>query len=169
MLPDMPALVKCRECKYLFWIDDAEKLDEIELRSEKSKWQSATNYDHPSWSEYLAFATTNNLSREQERYIRMRTWWKMNDSIRNTQEAERDLRSSEEFKSNLVALLGVLEEADPEERLLKAEAARELGQFEKCQILLQFEFPDAMRHAVLVISELNRQHNTRVAELITKE
>ena len=169
MLPDIPALVKCPKCAFLFWIEDAQKLGEIEPCSEERKRYDPINYDYPCWYEYLNFVATHTLSKEQEQYIRVRAWWAMNDSMRMRSNSEDTVKVTDEFNSNLIALRGLLDDSKPEGRLMKAEIARELGHFEECQILLQAKFPTEMRYAVSLIRDLSHQRKTQVAKLIIEE
>jgi hypothetical protein len=54
---------------------------------------------------------------------------------------------------NLEALDALLDEADPDQRIVKAEIARELGNFDECMLLLSYQF-EGYERAVGFIKEL---------------
>ena len=59
----------------------------------------------------------------------------------------------------------MLDESEEDDRLMKAEALRELGEFAQAEELLVFKFDEEMTHAVDVIRELIRNGVTAVTEI----
>lgn len=166
MFPAMLSLVKCRKCKSLFWIENADKVEEMKP-FEMDRYSSDTMiYDSPTWSDYINFTKSHVLTIEQEKYVRMQAWWGINDFVRyDTAQKELDSVVYKFFISNLEALHNILNELDIEERLIKAEVLRELGRFNDCLVLLKFSFSEDLLHAVSVIGDLCRQCKTHVTEL----
>ncbi|MGA1204776.1 MAG: hypothetical protein ACO3ZW_03060, partial [Opitutales bacterium] len=59
----------------------------------------------------------------------------------------------------------LLDEDDPNERLMRAEVCRESGKFDEAKRLLSFVFPDDYQTAVKIISGLCEEQNIQVARL----
>ena len=55
---------------------------------------------------------------------------------------------------NLKALSAMLDESEPDQRILKAEIARELGEFDECLRLLSYQFDEGYEYAVGFIKKL---------------
>ena len=92
------------------------------------------------------------LPKDKEIYLRMRAWWAANDVWRwlpNPKPA-----FSKEQVKNLKALSALLDESEPDQRILKAEIARELGSFDECLLLLSYQFDRSYDHAVGFIKNL---------------
>jgi hypothetical protein len=58
---------------------------------------------------------------------------------------------------NLKAMSSLIDEADSDQRLLKAEIARELGNFEECLLLLSYQFDKGYDRAVDFIKKLEEE------------
>jgi hypothetical protein len=133
MLPDHPALVKCPVCAGLFWVDEAKEVD-VGFDAAIGKPQVLA----PSEKEMLNFLGGQAMPKEKEIYLRMRCWWLANDAWRWVQ-SPKPAFSLEQMK-NLDALSALFDESLPGHRILKAEIARELGNFEECLLLLSYQF-----------------------------
>jgi hypothetical protein len=75
---------------------------------------------------------------QQERTLRILAWWRRNDAFRDVPQSA---AASTEIASgpcsrNLEALASVLDEENEDDRLMKAEVFRELGQFESAKLAL---------------------------------
>jgi hypothetical protein len=55
---------------------------------------------------------------------------------------------------NLKILATLLDESGPDQRILKAEIARELGNFAECQLLLSYQFDRGYERAVGLVRKL---------------
>jgi hypothetical protein len=147
MLPDHPALVKCPLCRGLFWIDEAKELD-VGFDAAKGKEQVMA----PSEKEMLNFLAGLGLPKDQEIYLRMRAWWVANDVWRwlpNPKPA-----FSPEQVKNLESLSALFDESEPNQLILKAEIARELGRFDECLLLLSYQFDEDYGFVVGFIKKL---------------
>jgi len=113
--------------------------------------------------------------RDREVELRLHAWWASNDKARgispskgstaahDAQTPARAAGSPEE--ANLRRLLEILNADEPEERLLKAEAARELGDFDAASRLLEGPLPDDQGPIAARIRELVEARRTTVAEI----
>lgn len=150
MLPMLPELVKCPDCRWLFWMADAKKLSELEGWAVEPKWANAKSTVDPVEDDYLAAARAKGVSRPHQLYARKRAWWLANDAVR--ERPDRSLTWSGVRRENLEKLSALINEQEECEIILKAEIARELGQFETCAKLLArtFKGKDCESYAAFV-------------------
>jgi hypothetical protein len=147
MLPDHPWLVKCPVCSRLFWVDEAVEVD--------SGFDAAIGKQQvlaPSGKEMLEFLSGPALSADKELYLRMRAWRSANDAWRWNPNATPEF--SKDQVQNLKALSDMLDEKEPNQRILKAEIARELGEFDECLGLLSHPLDERYGYAVGFIKKL---------------
>jgi hypothetical protein len=147
MLPDHPALVKCPVCGGLFWVDEAKEVD-VGFEAAEGKQKVLA----PSEKELIPYLASETLPKEKEVYLRMRVWWMANDALRRVPDAKPAF--SKEQVKNLDALSALFDESDPNQRILKAEIARELGNFEECLLLRSYQFKEGYDWAVRFIKKL---------------
>jgi hypothetical protein len=100
-----------------------------------------------------------------EKFIRINIWWSFNDYIRNGHEKDISSDMQKLNAENLIALLKILDESDNNELLMKAEALRNLGQFEESkQLLDRISDNDIGWVKEKLLAEINKQ-NTQVFQL----
>jgi len=162
MMPDQPSLVKCPHCGSLLWIDELEKLGETEQWSGGSEFKGSKPYHVPDSEAYMRLLKERTHNPEKEIYLRLRAWWAGNDARRET---DQKMPLSEEEIGNLQAVSDLLDEQDPNDRLMKAEIMRELGRFDEAKRLLDHPFDDEYVQAFEIISDLVAQKNPFVAEM----
>jgi hypothetical protein len=166
MLPDEPRLVKCRHCGSLVWIEEEKQVGEIDPWCSENPgndaFEDARPAKTPTLRDYVGFLKAGISDKEKERYVRLRAWWAGNDGRRKSNKTK-PLTSFE--SNNLRAFATLLPEADDNDRLMKAEALRELGQFEEAEKLLAAEFESEFAKVVSTIRELNEKRNAGVAEI----
>jgi len=166
MLPDRSWLVKCPNCGTLFWIDEAREL------GRKYQWDKKGLFGLepkiPSEADFLNLLAADKLTEEKERYARQQAWWKANDSIREAENAAVEFSPLQE--KNLLALIEILDEKDPGQRIAKAEIYRELGRFEACVRLLSQPFDkDHHNEVAAFIRKLSAQKVRTVREIVFEE
>lgn len=147
MLPEQPWLAKCPMCGGIFWVEEAHQVD-IGFNAAKDMPQA----ELPPEKELLDFVAGHVLPKDKVIYLRMRAWWAANDAWRwlpNPKPA-----FSKEQVKNLKVLSEMLDEADPDQRILKAEIARELGNFEECLLILSYQFDKGYDRVVGFIRKL---------------
>lgn len=157
MLPDRPWLVVCPYGNHVFWIDEAPQ-------------EASTEFDIPTptlptTEQYYAFLESDNLEKEKEIYIRNRIWLNSNDPYRNV-EANENYTWSTKDTDNVIRLTELFDDTNPWQRILKAEAYRELRMFDKCISTLefQFDFMDQIRSDLIRDLAINKV--SRVKEVI---
>ena len=106
----------------------------------------------PSEKDLLDYLVGQNLPRKQEKYLRFRAWWAANDTWRWLPNPKSDF--SKEQVKNLKALSALLDESDSDQRIFKAEIARELGNFAECLLLLSYQFDKGYDRTVGFIRKL---------------
>lgn len=148
MLPENPLLRKHPTTGELFWTGECEEIAEEDPWGEEFK--DVPFAETPTLSDYQA-AIKAGLAEtpKKERYVRTHAWWAANDAVRHggKSEAAPDVE-------NLNRLLELLDQNEPNQRLMAAEIHRELGDFEHCGNLLHFEFPRGYMKAVELIRRL---------------
>jgi hypothetical protein len=147
MLPDHPWLAKCPMCNFLFWIDESVEVDSG-FDAAKGKQQVMA----PSEKEILEFISGPAFPANKELYVRVSAWRSANDAWRRNPNATPAF--SKEQVQNLKSLSAMLDESEPNQRILKAEIARELGEFDECLGLLSHPFDEGYAHAVGFIKKL---------------
>lgn len=137
MLPDFPNLTKCKKCNNIFWLSDLNPIGEYgryaEKNSiEKSLWETA---------ESVAFLDVNDLfvalgmtkDSKQEKTIRIWIWWTFNDRIRKGgEDLFVEANEKERWDKNCRVLISILNDTDINEKLMKADLYRNLGEFDNC-------------------------------------
>jgi endogenous inhibitor of DNA gyrase (YacG/DUF329 family) len=159
MLPDHPLLAKCPACQRLFWIDESVEVD-TGFDAAKGKQQVLK----PSEKDVLEFLSGPALPRDKELYVRVWAWRSANDAWRRVPNGTTTF--SEVQVKNLKALSDMLDEKEPNHRILKAEIARELGEFDECLGLLSHPFDERYGHAVGFIKKL-AEEKVRVVRSIS--
>ncbi len=160
MLPVVPWLAKCPHCRSLIWLDEQEKIEESEPWMPLGEDQLPVTT--PTLQDYLTAVSTPVTDAKKERYIRMHAWWAGNDLRR---EGDKAVPMSDEEIANLRALLALLDDTNENDRLMKAEAMRELGMFAEAESLLAGPFCGELMRAVEIIRDLNQKRDSNVAEL----
>jgi hypothetical protein len=159
MLPNHPWLVKCPVCSGLFWVDETVEVD-TGFDAAKGKKQLLA----PSEKDLLGFLSGPGLPKDKEIYLRMRAWWAANDVWRWVPNATPAF--SKDQVQNLHALSAMLDESEPNQRILKAEIARELGRFDECLGLLSHPIDEVYGYAVGFIKKLAEEKLRAVKVLV---
>ena len=159
MLPDHPLLAKCPVCSGLFWVDEAVEVD-TGFDAAKGKQQVWA----PSEKDLLGFLAGPALPGDKEIYLRITAWRSANDVWRRIPNATPAFSKNQE--QNLKALSDMLDEKEPNQRILKAEIARELGNFDECLGLLSHPFDERYGYAVGFIKKL-AEEKVRVVRSIS--
>jgi hypothetical protein len=181
MRPDYPVVTKCGRCYTIYWVEDARQLGELPLRAADAPgdWHDAPGLTHLSVDD-LSQALSAGLGDfpERERHLRIRLWWAINDMIRYRPSGGSPLaleRASQEYEQhrvtmvdNCVRLAELLDEGRPEHRIMKAEIARELGQFGEARRLL-LHVPDEYAWVARQLAELVADGDSSIHRLFQQE
>lgn len=169
MWPTRLRLVLCPHCCGVLWLDEQEFVGELvpwATPGMSAVYNEALSCLDPAFDDYLTAIGRADTDRGKERYLRLHAWWAGND-VRRNGDATTPLSASE--TTNLNALVKLLDEADDYERLVKAEAIRELGQFEDALVHLSHPFPSELLDKVRSISLLAKQRKSMVEEVKTND
>jgi hypothetical protein len=144
MMPEPPTVAVCGTCGEPYWLAEAEELGHIgsgwgedDDEGGDPAWASAPRVQEPSEAGYYA-ALASGLAKdpEQEKTLRILAMWKRNDPLRD---APQDVGPglSAAARQNLEALANLLDGDADDERLMRAEALRELGDFDAAKQVLE--------------------------------
>jgi len=175
-LPDFPALVKCPHCETLLWIDELEEIGEFEPWNEGDEFSGSRARVTPSADDYFALLEAEILEPDKEMYVRLRAWWAGNDRRRpglfKRRRGRRNKRKRRPLSdgeiANLRELADLLDESDDRQRVLKAEAMRELGLFDEAVSLLDHPFEGDWRIMAETIEGLAAKEDAFVADVPTQ-
>jgi hypothetical protein len=117
---------------------------EKEGRSRLEEWLAAEQVRELSEVEYLRALLQGLASdRRQEIHLRLKAWWAGNDPLRDIAAGERPgFERSPAAVENLERLSCLLSDRSPEDRLMQAEIAREMGHFDEALRLLHLRLPN---------------------------
>jgi len=144
MLPRPPAVVKCSRCPECYWLADAREVGEFDPWEEGAEaadpaWKNATFVEEPTEEEYdRAIAGTLAKTPERERSLRIFAWWRANEPYRDPPESAEITPQphSDAYRRNLKSLVGMMDENEENDLLMKAELLRELGRFDAAKDVL---------------------------------
>jgi len=151
----------------LLWMDEQERVGEIdpwnlETKKEVERFEDVPPPSMPTAGDYRGLLAAGPHDRQKERYLLIRAWWAGNDKRRESKDSG---SLSEPEIVNLRVLVASLDESDNEDRIMKAEALRELGMFHEAEAVLARPVDPAMARAVSLIRDLCRQRISIVTEI----
>ncbi|MDR7332247.1 hypothetical protein [Roseateles asaccharophilus] len=178
MLPRFPAITRCTADGPIFWVSSAKVLGSLApwrdgAASAPPSWRRAATVRELTGDEFLQ-AIDQGLGDTPDKlsHLRHRAWWAANLTHRPRSEgaapvAASDFAPGSAARANLEALAAAQDESNPEQRLTKAEALRELGRFDEAgQLLDSGHFKDSrLQPWVTLIQERIRLRDARVARL----
>ena len=158
-------LVACPHCSRLFWCEDAKQVGEIRFSANCEKdskaFRGARETQSPAEDGLYALLCGKQKDREREMRVRLLALQATNDRWRNDTTAP---AVSERARQNMMALADMLDEKDQSNRLLKAEIARELGDFAGAKRLLEAEFDAENSKKAAFLRKLAKARNKKVAK-----
>jgi len=192
MLPAVPEVTKCSKCDYIFFLRAAVAVGEYDQwrwpprqaeRSVPQEWYEAPDIVFMSTDDYyLALSKQLYSDRGEEMYLCQMAWHTTNHQLRQlpvtsrtatlfrtpnkpTATQENVVVASSTTVKILDRLLALLDEQVPDERILKAEALRELGRLEEALVILKDPFPEKLQELASFIRSLAEQGLFQVMEL----
>lgn len=186
MWPATVRISRCSSCARVFWLDDATQLGQLEdpfyahIRAgsegaplqqdpRTEAWRRAPRIgrsDEDVKTLLEALAEVDASATDRIRHLRMRLWHRLNDARRDGA-MPADQEHQEFFRPNLDALGALLDDSDANDRLLKGEVSRELGEFGSALALLEAPFEGAMQRAADQIRKHAQRHHAEVFVLDT--
>jgi hypothetical protein len=169
--PDMPmykppvALMKIGAGgdREYFWPEDCEEVGRIgHFESKKGRWDEVEFADAATEADMMyALAWGLADTPKKEKRLRIDLWHVGNDHIRGGKKQE----LPQIHLDNLKVLLSLFSDEKPIDRLMKAEAFRELGMFDQALKTLEFEFDEDFQITRDAIKELAMTGSVQVTEL----
>lgn len=190
MMPPRLFIAECRTCLKIFWIKDSPLIGELdniisfdedyylqeEIKIKLQKLYNIPKDKYQLWKEIeyltqlnksqLMQAVKNRLwsNRDEEIYIRQNLWWKINDTVRNNSGGNLEDKDIAIFESNLKTLIDIYKN-EKSEIILKAEAYRELGEFERSSEILSSIQMDKKSLFIDVIKKANEERDRNVLSI----
>ena len=131
MYPDLPDVVRCKNCRGFYHSCEATVLKEISLYDDSGEYDEIEYIAHLVWEDYpeaLDSKVVNNP--DIEFCVRRRYWWAMNHFYRRKPKADEIPDwNTETYNKNAERLLGLCQ---GDNHLLQAELLRNLGEFDVC-------------------------------------
>ena len=137
MLPEPPRVVKCHDCRNCYWLADARKVGEVggwrpEAGATSPAWLAEPVVEEPAEEDYYRLLESGSpVAAKRLRVLRTLAWWRRNDTFRDAAPDDRPASAiaSGPCRSNLEALVDLLQQDNGDTALMRAEALRELGDF----------------------------------------
>ena len=166
MFPQTPALVRCAHCNAQLWLPEASEHGFANPPKMFENVAGAAEPIAPSENDYLeAIETGLAPDKEREIYCRLHAWHAFNDARRNEKNAADLSDLPDKIAANMKKLFAMLDRMQPNQRMLRAELARELGRFDEALALLNYDFGDDFAATSMLIRELARQNKAGVAQV----
>ena len=168
MMPSYPAYVGCPHCPESFWLEDTKEVgsiswgEEIEITDLGSKPVQQKNhvrYKNPTEEIYIQGLREANLSQEKEIYLRSKLMQIYNDVNRDQKVQKPAITPQVE---NWNRLLEILDPNDTQEKLLKVEIYREMGNFEEAKKAFTGEFDEEYMDTIDILDKLIEARDSRV-------
>jgi hypothetical protein len=149
----------CPECNAFMWLKKTKEVDRIQWEDLKSsKYSESKLYESPTIDNFMCALKDSTLNIHDEIYIRVKLLHALNDHFRR----KIPLPNLSDFsKENKLRLIGLLDETD-DNRLLKAELHRELGDFLSAMTILEGDFSPDRRWVVDALGKLCEDKNVNV-------
>ena len=167
MLPRPPAITKCHACDSTYWVADAKRVGEYTF------WESEDSNVDPTWKDapkieeltedeyYHAIDSGLGATTEKEKHLRLVTWWCSNDGFRDSSKSF-DQAPEDRCVENMRRLFDLLDTDDVNDRITKAEVARELGNFTEAIDLATTIDDEDTEHVKSFLLDLCHQQSTVV-------
>ncbi len=168
MMPSYPAYVGCPHCPASFWLEDTKEVgsiswgEEIEitdLGSNSVQQKNHVRYKSPSEEIYIQGLREANLSPEKEIYLRSKLMQLYND-VNRDQKIQKP--ASEAQIANWNRLFEILGSIETEQKLLKVEILREMGNFDEAKKAFTGEFDEEFMDTMDRLDKLIEARDARV-------
>lgn len=166
MMPSYPAYVGCPHCNESFWVEDTKVIKSLSWNEERELpdviFDSSHNpipYKKPTKTIYLQGLKNSNLSKENEIYLRTKLMQLYND-VNRDQKVQRP--STEAQIKNWKRLLEILGSELTQEKLLKIEIHREMGNFDEAKKCFTGEFDEDYMETMERLDKLIEARDSRV-------
>ncbi|CAM8334295.1 hypothetical protein MCEHALH13_00146 [Candidatus Methylopumilus universalis] len=166
MMPDYPAYAGCPHCKGTFWVDDTKVVNSLGYDEEREipdltldSNQTPIPYKNPTKKIYLQGLNDLNITKENEIYLRSKLMQIYNDVNRDQKVQHSPIDPQIE---NWNRLLEILDSKETQEKLLKVEIYREMGNFEEAKKAFTGEFDEEYMDTMDMLDKLIEARDSRV-------
>lgn len=159
MMPSYPAYIGCPHCTASFWIENTKIVGSFRWGEKLGKFENAKEYRRPTESIILIGLEEDGLSKENEIYLRTKLMQLYND-INRDQKVQRP--STEAQIKNWNRLLEILSSEPTQEKLLRVEIYREMGNFEEAKKAFTGEFDEEYMDSMDRLDKLIEACDSRV-------
>jgi hypothetical protein len=166
MMPEYPAYAACPHCKGNFWVDDTKVVKSFGYDEEREipdltldSNQNPIPYMVPTKKIYLQGLNDSNITKENEIYLRSKLMQIYNDVNRDQKVQKPAITPQIE---NWNRLLEILDPNDTQEKLLKVEIYREMGNFEEAKKAFTGEFDEEYMDTIDILDKLIEARDSRV-------
>lgn len=166
MMPSYPAYVGCPHCNASFWVDDTKIVKSFGWGEEREipefifdSNQNPVPFIEPTKTIYLKGLKDSNITKENEIYLRTKLMQLYND-VNRDQKVQRP--STEAQIKNWNRLLEILNSESTQEKLLKVEIYREMGNFEEAKKAFTGEFDEEYMDTMSMLDKLIEARDSRV-------
>ena len=137
MMVGPPAVVKCHACAKCYWLADAKEIGVVARDfpwkvQVTEAWKNAPEVEPPNPDDFFdAIEALLAKNRAREKSLRILAWWRANDGAREWRFPIKDIpaASPDGFRRNLLRLADLLTDDNDNDRLMRAEVLREMGDF----------------------------------------
>ena len=131
MLPEFPLIVKCKNCKMFYWLNEKNKVPELNFPNKTENVNiKADEAEFLSIDEYQEIIDSKfNENEDEHKYFRMRLWWAFNDKLRENNNEDFSESENKLFEFNCLKLIDILNKDDINEKIMIAELYRNIGNF----------------------------------------
>ena len=166
MMPEYPAYVGCPHCKASFWVENTKIVKSFGYNEEREipdltldSNQNPIPYKDPTKKIYLQGLEDLHITKENEIYLRSKLMQIYNDVNRDKKIQH---PATEEQIQNWNRLLDILDPNDSQEKLLKVEVYREMGNFEEAKKVLAGELDEDYMDTITILEQLIEASDSRV-------
>ena len=166
MMPNYPTYVGCPHCKDTFWVDDTKIVKSFGWGEEREipefifdSNQNPAPYIEPTKTIYLKGLKDSNISKENEIYLRTKLMQLYNDVNRDQKIQQQPTKPQ---VKNWNRLLEILDSESTQEKLLKVEIYREMGNFEEAKKAFKGKFDEEYTDTIDILDKLIEARDFRV-------
>ena len=130
MLPEFPAIVKCKKCNTFFWLNEDNEVNYDFNDSDKAEFLSAYEY-------YEANNSNVHNNKDELQFLKIELWHKYNDRIRENKDLFLEKNDKEIYENNCLDLIELLDKGNINNKFIVAELYRNMRNFNECKNMLE--------------------------------
>ena len=140
MLLEFPNFTKCQKCNTVLWLSEMKEIGTCGERNKNCKleWKYADRARFLDVKDLFRFLEMDIVKNDKvkEKIVRQQIWWTFNDRVRANKEIFIDKGDEILWEQNCRRLIELFDVEDVNQKIMKAELHRNLGEFETCMELI---------------------------------